>query len=399
LATREVRKAESARKSESRLRFARTGWIVFSAITLMAFAIRPAIAQKAPEIAGTWQGTLPVDGGQRVVVKISRPSAATEKPAWKAVYYNLDAHMEGLGKLVTSISFEGQSLQFTVGSIDAAYMGKLSPDGESIAGVLTQSKLSHPLNLQRAIGDAAWELPGADRSMPKDASPEFEVATIKPTGPEPKTYTGFHIRGRQISCDDQNVFSIMMFAYGVAAKQIAGDPDWVGTAPYDIAGVADVPGQPNLEQMKGMFQKILADRFHLAIHHEQRELSAYALTVIKTGPKLAKSLGDPNGVPDMTGEGDRLGITMRYTNVSMQDFATNMQTMQGDGKPVVDRTGLAGRFDFRLKWTREQTPMTDANAAPGLFTALEEQLGLKLEPVKTPVDVIVIDHIERPSAD
>lgn len=368
--------------------------MVLGALMLTACMARPILAQKTRDIAGTWQGTLPVDVGQRVVVKISK---SADRPGWKAVYFNLDAHAEGVGKLATSITFEGQTLQFAVGSIDASYAGKLSPDGSSLAGILTQNKLSHPLNLQRATEDAAWELPGANENMPKDASPEFEVATVKPTGPGPKTYTGFHIRGRHISCDDQNVFAIMMFAYGVASKQIVGDPDWVGTEAYDIDGVPDVPGQPNLEQMMGMFQKVLAERFHLTIHHEKRELSAYALTVTRDDPKLARSLGDPNGVPDETGEGDQLGMTMRYTNVSMQDFAGNMQAM-GDGRPVVDQTGLTGRFDFRLKWNREQTPSSDPNAAPGLFTAMQEQLGLKLEPVKAPVDVIVIDHIERPSA-
>lgn len=368
-------------------------------MALFGYVTRPIIAQTAPSIAGTWQGALQVDGGQRVVVKISKPAASgTDKPAWKAVYYNLDAHAEGLGKLATSITFEGQNLQFAVGSIDAAYAGKLSADGQSIAGTWTRTKLSHPLTLQRTTEDAAWELPGADQNMPKDASPEFEVATIKPTGPDQQGYTGFHQGpGRHISCNDQNVFSIIMFAYGVASKQIVGAPDWVGTEPYDIDGVADVPGQPNLNQMTGMFQKVMADRFHLILHHEKRVLSAYALTITKTGPKLAKSLGDPNGVPDETGEGDGLGVTMRYTNVSMQDFSTNMQAM-GDGRPVVDQTGLTGRFDFTLRWNREQTSSIDPNAAPGLFTAMQEQLGLKLEPVKTPVDVIVIDHIERPSA-
>jgi uncharacterized protein (TIGR03435 family) len=382
------------RKAVRQSLFVQIRWVVPGAMALMACMIRPSLAQTAPNIVGTWQGMLQVDEGQRVVVKISKPA---DKPGWKAVYYNLDARMEGLGKLATSITFEGQTLQFAVGSIDAAYTAKLSPDGASLAGILIQNKLSHPLNLHRATEDTAWELPGADQNMPKDASPEFEVATIKLTPPGPETYSGFHTNGRHISCNDTNVFSIIMFAYGVAAKQIVGDPDWVRTELYDIDGVPDVPGQPNIQQMMGMFQKVLADRFHLTFHREKRELSAYALTVTKSGPKLAKSLGDPNGLPDETGEGDQFGATMRYTNVSMQDFAANMQAM-GDGRPVVDQTELTGRFDFRLKFNREQTPSADPNAAPGLFTAMQEQLGLKLEPVKTPVDVIVIDHVERPSA-
>jgi uncharacterized protein (TIGR03435 family) len=371
-------------------------WLGLAIVAMVAVGCRPAAAQETQDIAGTWQGTMQVDGAQRVVVKISKVAGAP-KPGWKAVYYNLDAHAEGLGKLAASITFEGQSLQFAVGSINGAYAGKLSADGASIAGAWTRSGFSHPLNLQRVTEGAAWELPGTDRNMPKDASPEFEVATVKLTPPGQETYSGFHADGRHISCNHQNVFSIMMLAYGVAAKQIAGDPEWVRTELYDIDGVADVPGEPDIRQMMGMYQKILADRFRLTFHREQREMNVYALTVAKSGSKLTKSLGDPNGLPDETGEGDRTGLNMRYTNVSMEDFAANMQTMQGDGKPVVDQTGLTGRFDFTLKWTREQTPSTDPNAAPGLFTALQEQLGLKLEPVKAPVDVIVIDHVERPS--
>ena len=167
---------------------------------------------------------------------------------------------------------------------------------------------------------------------------------------------------------------------------------------YNVVGVPDILGAPSVKQQLGMYQKLLADRFKLTFHRDKEDLPVYAITVTKAGPKLASSLGDPNGLPDETGDEDRMGIAMRYANVSMADLAANLQAMVGDGKPVVDHTGLTGRFDFTLKWTREQTQSTDPNAAPGLFTAIQEQLGLKLEPVKAPVDVIVIDRVERPSA-
>ena len=180
-----------------------TFWIVFAALMLLTCMTRTALGRNAPDIAGTWQGTLQVGGGQRVVVKISKMGSTgaekAEKSAWKAVYYNFDSHADGLGKLATSTKFEDQSLQFAVASIDASYAGKLSPDDASIAGTWTQANVSHPLTLQRANGDTAWEIPGADRDMPPDASPEFEVATIKPV---PPTGTAMAITSTAIrSCD------------------------------------------------------------------------------------------------------------------------------------------------------------------------------------------------------
>ena len=191
---------------------------------------------------------------------------------------------------------------------------------------------------------------------------------------------------------------MIRFAYSVSGRQIQGGPEWVNSGLYNVVGVPDILGAPSVKQQLGMYQKLLADRFKLTFHRDKEDLPVYAITVTKAGPKLASSLGDPNGLPDETGDEDRMGIAMRYTNVSMADLAANLQAMVGDGKPVVDHTGLTGRFDFTLKWTREQTQSTDPNAAPGLFTAIQEQLGLKLEPVKAPVDVIVIDRVERPSA-
>jgi len=348
-------------------------------------------AQAAQGIAGTWQGTV---GETRIVLKISKADGAANNGVWKGGLYDADS---GEAEAIPSITLHGADVRFAIVSNKASYEGKLSEDGASIAGTFTQDSHPYALNFVRVSEKDAWAIPKPDAMMmAKDADPAFEVATVKPTDPT-WTSSGFHQQGRHISCDNETVRAMIQLAYAVSGKQIVGAPDWLGRELYDIDGVPDIQGVPNSKQMMGMYQKILADRFQLKFHREKRELSVYALTVTKSGPKLAKSLGDPNGLPDETGAGDKTGILVRYTNVSMEDFAANMQTM-GDGRPVVDQTGLAGKFDFMLKWSRGDGTNTDPNAAPELFTALQEQLGLKMEGAKAMVDVIVIDHVERPSA-
>jgi uncharacterized protein (TIGR03435 family) len=173
---------------------------------------------------------------------------------------------------------------------------------------------------------------------------------------------------------------------------------------YDLSGQPDLPGTPNLNQWKGMVQKLLADRFKLAFHRDKRELSVYTLTVARTGPKMTKNDSDPNGLPALFFRG--LGV-LPARNANMADLAGLFQGAVLD-RPVVDQTGLAGRFDFTLTWTPDETqfgglgvkvppPPDNAAAPPGLFTAIQEQLGLKLDASKAQVDVMVIDRAEKPS--
>lgn len=228
------------------------------------------------------------------------------------------------------------------------------------------------------------------KQMPKDADPAFEVASIKPT-PENDCNQGFHQHGRHVQVENETVNSLIMFAYAIHAKQIVDAPVWFATDRYDIDGVADVEGEPNLRQYQGMIRKLLEERFHLKYHREKRELSVFAIRQAKGGAKLAKSTHAPDDMPDQTGN----GTTMHFTNNSMSDFALGMQFFQD--RPVVDETGLDGRYDFKLSWTPESRLQTaDANAPPGMFTAIQEQLGLKLEAAKAPVEVLVVERVERP---
>jgi uncharacterized protein (TIGR03435 family) len=153
-----------------------------------------------------------------------------------------------------------------------------------------------------------------------------------------------------------------------------------------------------------MLQKLLADRFKLAFHREKKELSVYAITVGKTGPKLTKSDGDPNGLP---GLGFRGPGRFNGRNANIADFAGIMQTLVLD-RPVVDQTGLRDRYDFALNWTPDETqfgglagqlqpPSDKADVPPDLYTAIQQQLGLKIEATKAPVEVLAIDRVEKPS--
>jgi uncharacterized protein (TIGR03435 family) len=231
--------------------------------------------------------------------------------------------------------------------------------------------------------------------MAKDADPDWEVVTVKPSDPNDQ-YDRFDAKGRTIVIENNTVESILRFAYGLQRSQIAGAPDWIRTERFDANGTANIEGQPDREQFQSMIQKLLAQRFRLKVHHDRREIPVFALTVAKGGPKMAMSKRDPDGLPDDSGGRDKGRQTRKYTNVSMADLAMMLQFHLD--RPVVDRTGIKGRYDFRMQWTVDDAPATEPDAPPGLFTAIQEQIGLKLEPVKAAADVLVVDRVERPGA-
>jgi uncharacterized protein (TIGR03435 family) len=376
-------------------------------LVLLLGAALPArfFAQAAPaanpqDIAGTWQGTLHAGRDLRIVIKITKD----DKGGYKAVFYSIDQGGQPLP--VTSITEQGTAIKMTLTAIGGTYEGKLSADGNSIAGNWSQGGQPLPLNLTRATPETAWTIPEPPPVIPPmaaDANPSFEVATIKPSKPD-QPGRAFRVQGRRFSTYNTTLAAIISFAYRVHPKEIVGAPDWVSTDKFDIEAQPDGEGQPSDKQWRSMLQKLLADRFKLTFHREKKDLAVYALSVAKGGPKLTKSEGDPNGLPGLFFR--RLG-ELNVRNANMGDFAELMQSAVLD-KPVVDQTGLTGRFDFTLNWTPDDsqfdgmgvrpTPPADAaNAPPSLYTAIQEQIGLKLDATKAPADVFVIDHVEKPS--
>jgi uncharacterized protein (TIGR03435 family) len=365
-------------------------------LAAVAFAV-PLRAQQ--DVTGSWQGTLQAGRDLRTVVKIS--NAGNELTA---VLYSID--QGGAALPASGVTLQGTTLRFAVPGVGATFEGKLSADGTAIAGTMTQGDKPLPLNLKRATPDTAWAIPepaARPKPMAADANPSFEVATIKPSQPDTPG-TAITVRGRMLQTRNTPLSMLLTFAYGIHPKQVTGAPPWVDSEKYDISAQPDGEGQPNDKQWRTMLQKLLADRFKLSFHRDKKELAVYAILVDKNGSKLTKNDTDPNGLPGLFFRG--LGV-LPARNATMVDFAGLLQSAVLD-RPVIDQTGLAGRFDFTLTWTPDETqfgglgikippPPDNAAAPPGLFTAVQEQLGLKLDSTKAPVDVLVVDRVEKPT--
>jgi uncharacterized protein (TIGR03435 family) len=363
----------------------------------------PAAQGKAQSIEGTWQGTLHAGRDLRIVVKISK----ADDGGWKAMFYSIDQSGDGIA--ASKVTLDGSGLKMKITPIGGDYDGKVSSDGNNIAGSWTQGPNPLPLNLTRATAETEWTIPPPAPKLPpmaENADPSFEVATIKPSAPN-QPGKGFGFRGDRFVTRNTNLNDLIAFAYGLHSKQIIDAPPWFGVDLFDIEAKPDTEGRPNQKQMQTMVKKLLTDRFQLKFHPDKRDLSVYVLTVASGGPKMTKSTAAPN---DPSAFFFRALGDLTVRNQSMEDFATWMQSGVMD-KPVVDQTELKGKYDFQLKWTPDESqfaqfrgtgavvppPSNDANAPPSLYTAIQEQVGLKLGPAKAPDNVIVIEHAEKPS--
>jgi uncharacterized protein (TIGR03435 family) len=247
-----------------------------------------------------------------------------------------------------------------------------------------------------AIAQSAGEQPAKPEMMAKAVDPDWEVITVRPSDPDYK-YDYFVVRGRHVVIKNETVLDLLRTAYGLQKSQILGLPDWVKTDRYDVDGVPDKAGQPDADQMHTLMRKLLAERFGLKTHAEKWEMPVYALTVAKSGPRMEPSKSDPNDMPGNAGGEDNGRQSRRFSNVSMADLAPMLQFSVD--RPVVDRTGLAGRYDFKLEWTVDPERAAEPDAPPLLFTAIQEQIGLKLEPQSAQADVLIVDAIARPTPD
>lgn len=356
------------------------------------------------EISGTWQGTLVAGRELRTVIKISK----TPGGILGATLYSID-QPQAPPIQVTTISQHGPTLKLTIAAMGATYEGKLSSDGDTITGNMNLGPNALPLNLTRSTTATAWaipEPPPPPKVMPADANPVVEVATIKPSNPDERRF-GIGVRpGGAFSTAGTTLRDLITFAFGVHARQIVGAPGWIEADKFDISGKPDIEGMPNDKQMRSMMQKLLADRFKLALHHDKRELTVYAITVGPAGAKLTKS--QSTGLP-LPGLGFRGLGSMMARNATIADVASLLQTMVLD-RPVVDQTGLTDRYDLTLNWAPDDSqfrvrgdqpplpPPADSDTRPDLFKAVQEQLGLKLESTKAATDVLVLDHVEKPGA-
>jgi len=349
-------------------------------------------------IEGQWQGTLQLSGGRqlRIVLKVSKAADGS----LTVLNYSIDQSSQPMR--TADVSLQGNVFHYAVPSLGNSYEGKLSADGNLITGNWAQTT---PLNFARATKETAWEIPQPAPPLKPmtEQNPSFAVATIKPSNPSD---SGMYIRvmGRRYVTHGTSLAQLMQVAYGVNEKQIVGAPAWAFEERFDLVGEPDAEGEPNAKQWLTMMQKLIAERFALTLHHEQREISSYVLATGKDGVKnLTPSESNsplPSGLEFLKVEG---GLLLPAKNTTMAQLAQMLQQVVLD-RPVVDHTGLTGRYDFELKFMPNETmfhghpPVTAQSGAtePNLYEAMS-QLGLKLSVEKTALDVIVVDHVQHPS--
>lgn len=240
----------------------------------------------------------------------------------------------------------------------------------------------------------------------------FDVVSIKRHKSEDEPHVmGAGWNGNTFGTVATTMQWLIQGAYGVEARQISGAPNWLDSDSerYDITAKMDSSAADELRKLgrdqrnlaqQHMIQTLLADRCKLAVHTKTKELPVYALVISKNGPKLHESKADG---PPLRGATE-VNLGKIHLRANMRVLARLLSDSRDVGRVVVDKTGLNGRYDVALEWKPEGVESlkgTDNSASsgsgPSIFTALEEQLGLTLEPQKGPVEIVVIEHVERPS--
>jgi uncharacterized protein (TIGR03435 family) len=235
-------------------------------------------------------------------------------------------------------------------------------------------------------------------------SSTFEVASIHPHTPEPHEHSHIYSSSNDGNFRTINVTlkALIQYAFDMPQSRIVNAPDWTSSQSFDIDAKSDEATEQRLHDLPSdqakllklaMIQALLADRFGLRTHREQRELPLFELVVAKTGSKLTPTKSDGLTINHGTGYLNGHGITLP---------AIAQELSRDAGRVIVDKTGIPGRFDVDLRWQPDDAPPMRLNGVelslPPLFTALQEQLGLHLDARKGPVEVLVIDDVHQPSA-
>jgi uncharacterized protein (TIGR03435 family) len=362
-----------------------------------AGAALPASLSPAQDIAGTWQGTVHAGMDMRVIATIS----ATGNGQYEALFYGIDESDVAVSP--SSFTFQGGTVKWAITG-DGSYEGEMSADGKTIEGNWRLWGPSpFPVTMTRIAPEAAKKLIeelSRPPAPPANANFPFDVASIRPSK---ASYMSIRQRTDGISIAGATLWQLVFSAYNVPGMsriskdyQVSGLPGWARSDTFDIeakmddgtlAALQKLPLKEQAIQPQFMLQALLADRFKLRVRRETKEMPIYALVIAKGGFKLKESQAS---LTMWTGGGGRITITAgQIDNLAFG--------LSGEAdRIVVNQTGITGKYDIALKWTPDDQQGTP-DAGPTLFTAIEEQLGLKLVATTGPVDTLVIDHVERPS--
>jgi uncharacterized protein (TIGR03435 family) len=229
---------------------------------------------------------------------------------------------------------------------------------------------------------AAVGIPGAS------AQPAFEVASVKLTPPAAMGNTSISPPGAlRFTATNVTLELLVELAFGIEDRQIQSAPGWMASEHYDVVAKPEGEKGLNYTELRPLLQQLLSQRFHLATHRETKSESGFSLELATGGPKLTPAKG-------RAGQNQIIRGGIQGRNVPLQWLASTLA--RPTGHPVVDNTGIIGTFDINLKYapdTTEQTP--DNSSLPSIFTALKEQLGLQLKSQKVPVEMLVIEHVEK----
>jgi uncharacterized protein (TIGR03435 family) len=343
----------------------------------------------AQSIAGTWQGTLPVGQSPRIVLRI----ADAGNGALRGSVIFIDRSADAVRLLSTTY----RAPNLTAAISDITFRGKLSADGKSIAGTWTQGNQSFPVSFALATPETLWAYSGPSTiyTMLATADPSFEVATIKPSAPDAKNW-GYSWRTRLFQARDNTAADLIQFAYHVRRRQIDGGPSWMNELRFDVTGEPDAPGLPSTDQQRLMLRKLLAERFGFRVHIVQKDFPVYALVVDKSPPKINVSAPSVNDILISPRELEDGTTAVQFSHTTMPEFTEFLMGFIQD-RQIVDETGLKGRFDFTVMIPTSSLGGNDNDKATAFLLGVRP-LGFKLEPKKEPLEVIVIDNIDKPTA-
>jgi uncharacterized protein (TIGR03435 family) len=233
----------------------------------------------------------------------------------------------------------------------------------------------------------------------------FEVASIRPSDPEDRSGKFIRMQNPQrFETRNYTVKEMIAAAYNLPNRAISGGPEWIDSDRYNILATTTGNERPTSDQQMEMLRSLLGSRFNLTVHREEREQPVYELTVANNGPKLKETTAAPSEEYLINRMFNDNHVLLPARRVTIAQFVAMLQRAVLD-RAVVDKTGLTGKYDFDLEWTRDESQFegliplakTDIPPKPDLFAAMQEQLGLRLRSARGPVQVLVIDRAERPT--
>ena len=361
---------------------------LFVAGLMIALSVR----LHAQTILGTWQGTVPIEQAQRVVLNIAK----AEDGSLRGTLTFIDRGATGAP--ILTVNYTAPELSLEIANI--SYRGKLNADGKSIVGTWTRGGQPFPLTLVLTTPETLWTYAGPAPLLPMASTtdPAFEVATIKPSKPESGGVM-FTLRTRKFQAANVSAKELLKIAYNVRGRQVDGGPAWIEDTKFDVMAEPNSPGLPSEEQVRTMVRKLLEERFGLKAHLSQREFPVYALTVEKSPPKMTKSDPTAHGSMSIYTKQEVDGeLPMQFAYTTMEDFAGLMMNFI-QSHQIVDETGLKGQYDFMMTLPTsalgKQGPEDDPDPA---FVRAIQPLGLKFVVKKEPLKVVVVDHLDGPSA-